>query len=293
MRRFMVWLGAVLLLFLPLPLGALEVPFKVAASIPPLCNLVKQVGGERVEVVQLVPNGFNPHVYEPTPRDIQQMLEARAVFLVGLGIDSVLERVLRGVDAEKTIFWLNEGIEVLQDENGYPDPHIWMSLRNAQIIVENIARSLSTIDPQGSSFYQSRARAYQSELQTLDVWFAKEIVRVENRGFIASHNAWSYLARDYGLHLKGVIERAPEREPTPQELQELIKAMKSENIRVVFAEPQFNQKIAQVLAQETGSTILMLDPLGRFPELPYTELMRQNLTQILKGFTTHAQNQSS
>lgn len=292
MRRFLVWLVIPLLLFLTIPLGASETPFKVAASIPPLCDLVQQVGGERVEVIQLVPNGFNPHVYEPTPREIRQMLEARAVFLVGLGIDTVLERVLQGVDTGKPIVWLNEGIEILKDENGYPDPHIWMSLRNAQIMVDTITRSLSTIDPEGRSFYEHRASTYKEDLKALDEWFQGAIARVANRGFVASHNAWSYLARDYGLHVKGVIEKAPEREPTPQELQELITVMKNENISVVFAEPQFNQKIAQILAQETGSTILELDPLGRFPELPYLELMRQNLTQILKGFTTHAQDES-
>ena len=303
----MLRLGVVfslLLVFLLVPiLGAREIPLTVAASIPPLCDLVKQVGGERVAVVQLVPNGFNPHAYEPTPREVQAMAQAEAVFLVGLGFDTAFEKLLRGVDRQKPIYFVSEGIEVLygedhhhhdeeeehhEEDGKFPDPHVWVSLRNAMVMVENIARFLSEIDPEGSSLYRESAAAYREKLRELDTRFQSAIGKVENRRFVVSHNAWSYLARDYNLVLSGVIEKAPDREPTPQELRELITTMRSKKIRVIFVEPQFNQKIAQTLAQETGSVLLTLDPLGSFPDLPYLELMEKNLSRILEGFTAHA-----
>ncbi|MGQ9474103.1 MAG: metal ABC transporter substrate-binding protein [Candidatus Caldatribacteriaceae bacterium] len=300
-----------LILLLSFPLHSQEIPFKVAASIAPLCDLVSQVGGERVQVVQLIPNGFNPHAYEPTPQEVREMAEAKAVFLIGLGIDSIFARLLQNIDAQKPLFEVNENLEILileeghhhhgeeeyeeegedysEGEKGYPDPHIWVSVRNAQIMVDNIARYLGEIDPEGREIYLQRAQNYKKRLQALDEWFAKEMEQIPNRFFVTSHNAWSYLARDYNLKLKGVIEKAPERETTPQELQELILLMKRENIRVIFVEPQFNQKIAQLLAQETESVLLELDALGSFPEIPYLELMEKNFSQILKGFTSHGQ----
>jgi len=299
MLRLGIALPLFMMLVLALPpiLGAREIPFPVAVSIPPLCDLVKQVGGERVTVVQLIPNGFNPHAYEPTPREVQAMSQAEAVFLVGLGFDTAFEKLLRGVDRQKPIYFASEGIEILYgedhhhhdgEEGKFPDPHVWMSLRNAMVMVENIARFLSEIDPQGSSFYQKNAQAYREKLRELDIRFRSAIEKVENRRFIASHNAWSYLARDYALILSGVIEKAPDREPTPQELRELITTMRNEKVGVIFVEPQFNQKIAQTLAQETGGVLLTLDPLGSFPDLPYLELMEKNLSQIIEGFTAHA-----
>lgn len=305
MLRKLVLLGIGLFFLLVLPLAAQEIPFKVAASIPPLCDLVKQVGGERVEVIQLVPNGFNPHAYEPTPREIRNMLEAKGIFLIGLGLDTAFERLLRRVDETKPVYFPSESLEFLhaedhhhheeeeheeEGEGEFTDPHVWISLRNAVIMVDNIARFLSELDPEGSSLYVARARDYQEKLRTLDSWFQEKIAGVPNRGFVTSHNAWSYLSRDYDLRLLGVIEKAPEREPTPQELQELITVMEKENVRVIFVEPQFNQKIAQVLAAETGAKLLVLDPLGSFPDLPYLTLMEQNLSQILEGFTAHAEN---
>lgn len=296
MYRFVPILGMLIIFFFISSLGAQETPFTVAASIPPLCDLIKQVGGERVEVIQLVPNGFNPHTYEPTPRDIQKITQAQAVFLVGLGFDTAFEKLLQGVDEKKPMVLVSEGLEILYGEGKqgetFPDPHVWLSLRNAQKIVDTIVRHLSIFDPEKSAWYEQQASIYKTKLQELDTWFTDTIKKVKNDGFIASHNAWSYLARDYGLSLRGIIEKAPEREPTPQELRELIKTMKNEGIRVIFVEPQFNQKIAQVLAQEVGGTIIELDPLGTFPDVPYLELMHQNFLQILKGLTINAQTES-
>lgn len=296
MCRFVPILGMLIILFLMSSLGAQEVPFTVAASIPPLCDLIKQVGGDRVEVIQLVPNGFNPHAYEPTPRDIQKITQAQAVFLVGLGFDTTFGKLFQGVDKKKPMVLVSEGLEILYGEEKqgetFPDPHVWLSLRNAQKIVDTIVRYLSTFDPEGSTWYEQQASIYKEKLQELDIWFTDEIKKVKNSGFITSHNAWSYLARDYGLSLRGIIEKAPEREPAPQELRELIKTMKNEGIRVIFVEPQFNQKIAQVLAQESGGTIVELDPLGTFPDMPYLELMHRNFVQILKGLTINAQTES-
>ncbi len=254
----------------------------IGVSIAPLCSLVQEVGGDKIEIFQLIPNGANPHTYEPRPSDVRKIEEGRAFFLVGLGLDFFLEEIIKNVAEDKPIFYLYQGIELIKEGEG-ANPHIWLSLSNAQIIVKNISQALSTLDPENSTYYDRNAEECIQKLAELDQWFRKEVQNLRQRSFVAQHPAWDYLARDYNLEIGGVIEKSPGREPSPKELKNLIEEMKKEDIRVIFAEPQLNQKMAQVLAQETGAQIVLLDPLGHFPEKSYLELMRENLNKILEA----------
>ncbi len=254
----------------------------IGVSIAPLCSLVQEVGGDKIEIFQLIPNGANPHTYEPRPSDVRKIEEGRAFFLVGLGLDFFLEEIIKNVAEDKPIFYLYQGIELIKEGEG-ANPHIWLSLSNAQIIVKNISQALSTLDPENSTYYEKNAQEYIQRLAELDQWFREEVQNLLRRSFVAQHPAWDYLARDYNLEIGGVIEKSPGREPSPKELKNLIEEMKKGDIRVIFSEPQLNQKMAQVLAQETGAQIVLLDPLGHFPEKSYLELMRENLNKILEA----------
>lgn len=270
----------------------------VAASVPPLCSLVAEVGRERVTVVQLIPNGANPHTYEPAPSDVAKVAQAEAFFLVGLGFDTYLEKVIKAVQGEKApIFYLHSGLDLLEDghENHREEanPHIWLSLRNAQIILETIACNLSSLDPEGENFYKENAKRYAQVLAEIDAWFTQEVLSAPSRSFVATHNSLSYLARDYGLFEAGVLEKAPGYEPTPQELAELIALMREKNVRIIVAEPQFSIKAAQVLAEETQSTLVFFDPLGTFPDTPYHILMQENLRKLVEAWKGSGNDQPS
>lgn len=270
----------------------------VAASIPPLASLVAEVGQDRITVVQLVPNGANPHTYEPTPSDAAKVAQAEAFFLVGLGFDTYLEKIIKAVKGERApIFYVSAGLELLGDEHEdhheEANPHVWLSLRNAQVILKTIAQSLAIIDPEGAVFYEENARKYAQILADLDSWFVEEVSSLSSRSFVATHNSLSYLARDYGLFEAGVLEKAPGHEPTPQELAELAILMKRENVRIIVVEPQFSVKAAQVLAEETKSTLVSFDPLGSFPDTPYHVLMEQNLRKLAEAWRGSAHEESS
>ncbi|HOQ51759.1 MAG TPA: metal ABC transporter substrate-binding protein [Candidatus Atribacteria bacterium] len=254
----------------------------IGVSIAPLCSLVQEVGKDKVEIFQLIPNGADPHTYEPRPSDVRKIEEGQAFFLVGLGLDFFLEEIIKNVAEGKPIFYLYQGINLIKEGEG-ANPHIWLSLPNAQIMVKNISQALSTLDPENSAYYERNAGEYIQKLAELDHWFREKVQNLRQRSFVAQHPAWDYLARDYNLELKGVIEKSPGKEPSPRELKNLIEEMRKEDIRVIFAEPQLNQKIAQVLAQETNAQVVLLDPLGYFPEKPYFELMRENLNKILEA----------
>ncbi|HXL03108.1 MAG TPA: metal ABC transporter substrate-binding protein [Candidatus Atribacteria bacterium] len=255
---------------------------QIGASIAPLCSLVQEVGGDKVEVLQLIPNGASPHTYEPRPSDIRKIEEGQASFLIGLGLDFFLEEIIKNVAGDKPIFYVYQGIDLITEGEGV-NPHIWLSLSNARIMVENISQALSSLDPESSAYYAENAREYNQKIAELDRWFKEEVKKLSHRSFVAQHPAWEYLARDYNLELKGVIEKSPGGEPSSREFKNLIEQMEKNDVRVIFAEPQLNQKIAQVLAQETGAQVILLDPLGHFPEQPYLELMRENLNKILEA----------
>lgn len=275
----------VLALTVLLPAGIAET-LTVAASIAPVCNLVKEVGKDRVTVVQLIPNGANPHTYEPTPLEVYRATQAEAFFLVGLGLDAFLEKTIHAASGKAPIFCVSSGIpllEELQRDHKAANPHVWLSLRNARIILENIAEALSSLDPAGETFYRKNAREYIAVLEELDEWFEKEVQSLTSRAFVATHAFLSYLARDYGLKEAGILEKNPGYEPSPQELGKLITLMKTENVRVIVFEPQSTVKAAEILAQETGSLLLPFDPLGSFPDTPYHELMRKNLESLAKA----------
>ena len=273
-------LGVLLLIFCFSPFSWGE-KLQIGVSLAPLCSLVQEVGKDKVEVFQLIPNGASPHTYEPRPSDVKKIEEGQAFFLVGLGLDFFLEEIIKNVAEEKPIFYLYQGIDFIKEEEEV-NPHIWLSISNAQIMIENISKALSALDPENSTYYETNAQEYIQKLKDLDRWFKEEVKKLSKRSFVAHHSAWDYLARDYHLEIKGVIEKSPGKELSPRELKNLIEEMKKEDVRVVFAEPQLNQKIAQVLAQEANAQVITLDPLGNFPEKSYLELMRENLNKILE-----------
>ncbi len=275
----------------------------IVASIAPLADMVYQVGGERVSVHQLIPGGASPHSYEPIPSDIVRLRQADAFFIIGLGLEFFIDRLVDGIETHTPVFPINQGIEIIDDhyhddhhqyEHHHDDdhhhhhhhhheqgnPHIWLSLRNAQIMVEQITGILSALDPEGSATYFKNSENYRQKLAELDQWFTEESEYFTSREFVASHAAWPYLARDYKLRQAGSIEQFPGREPTPREIQQLIDSIHHIGIRVVFAEPQLSRKAAEVLAEETGVQLAVLDPLGDFPGVTYLEIMRNNLENI-------------
>ncbi|MCX6089664.1 MAG: metal ABC transporter substrate-binding protein, partial [Candidatus Atribacteria bacterium] len=185
-----------------------EHPIPVSASIAPLADLVSQVGGEFVKVQLLVPNGSSPHTSEPKPSDIKALSDTRALFLVGGGLEMFAPDMVKATEKMFPVIEVNSGIEIINGSNNGAssdpgntagNPHIWLSLRNAQIIVRNIANALSQIDPAGSTKYRENAELYIQKLEDLDAWFRKESEKIAVKDFVTQHAAWVYFARDYGF----------------------------------------------------------------------------------------------
>ncbi len=228
----------------------------VITTIQPLGDFVKAVGGDRVDVVVLLPAGAEPHTFEPTPSQMRAIEKADLFVKNGAGlefwIDKVAARSTRILDS-------SEGIDLIY-LNGTPDPHIWLSPRSAMIQVDNICRALIEIDPDGRELYERNRNAYTKELESLDEYLRKRLANAQGRIFVVDHPAWSYLARDYGL-VQIAIEEG-EREPGPKRMATIIKTVKDNGIKAIFVEPEFNPRLAEVVASEANCVVVPIDPLA-------------------------------
>ena len=242
----------------------------VVVTILPQAEFVENIAGDKVGVTVMVPPGASPHTYEPTPGQMEGLSRAKMYAKVGSGVEFELAWMDKLLDQNEDMLVVDcsKGIELQQmaagDEDepaGSIDPHIWMSPRNAQIMVQNIANGLIQIDPGNRAYYEQNRDAYLQKLAQLDQDIQDGLSGVKNRIFMVYHPAFGYFARDYDLTMLPI--EAEGKEPTPAGLQHLIEQAKEHNICVVFAEPQFNPQSAKVIADAIDGRVVFIDPLAR------------------------------
>jgi len=231
----------------------------VAATIAPLGDFVKAVGGDKVSVTVVVPPGAEPHTFEPTPSLMVGLSRADLYIMNGAGLEYWMDRLLLA-NKNMTVLDSSKGISLLAESEEEIDPHIWLSLRNAAIQVENICRGLTEIDPQNEDYYAKNRDEYLQKLRALDEKLNGTFAGKKNKIFIVHHPAWTYFARDYGLNQVPLMEN--EKEPGPKYLGEVIEIARKNNITTLFVEPQYNPKAAEAIAQEMNAKIVTIDPLA-------------------------------
>jgi len=244
----------------------------VVVTIPPQAEFVKRVGGEKVAVITMVPQWANPHTYEPTPAQLMNVSKAKMYVKMGSGIEFEIAWMdkIKSINENMLIVDCSKGIELLK-EDGKADPHIWLSPKNAKIIVENIFKGFVQIDPANSTYYEQNKEAYLRELDALDKEISQILSKTSKTSahkFIVYHPAWSYFARDFGLEQISIEEGG--KEPTPERIASIIEEAKRNNITKIFASPQFKDK-AEVIAKEIGGEVVEINPLAE----NYIENMRK------------------
>ncbi len=245
----------------------------VAVTIPPEQEFAERVGGDHVRVILLVPPGADPHTYEPPPAVLADVAEADMYAVVGSGIEFELawQEKIAALNPEMLVVDCSRGVDLISTgEGGHagPDPHIWVSPRNAKIMVENIRRGLAEVDPANAEDYRRNADLYQGELDALDAEIAGALAESGVTKVMVYHSSWAYLARDYGLVEVPIEDEG--KEPSPQRIEHLITQAKEERIRVIFASPEHSTRSAEVIADEIGGTMVPVSPLAK----DYLENMR-------------------
>jgi zinc transport system substrate-binding protein len=258
----------------------------VAASILPLADFARQVGGDRTDVETLVPPGASPHTYELTPAQLELVSHARVLVLIGVGLEFWADKMISAAhNPQLFVVRTAEGLNILASDADDPggNPHVWLSPVNAIHQVDMIRDALMRTDPAGSDTYRANAARYIGELRALDKEIRSTVATFSQRKFIAFHAAWVYFARDYGLQEVAVVESTPGREPSPADIAGIIRTAKAIGAKAIFAEPQFSQKAAQVIAEESGAKVLLLNALGQPPSYRYLDLMQYNLAQMSRA----------
>ncbi len=255
----------------------------VAASILPLMDFTRQVGGDWVDAFAIVPPGVNPHTFELTPEILRKTSQAKLLVLNGIGLEFWAKKLISNLkEGELMVVNTSEGVEVLQDDDhAEGNPHIWLDPLLAMHQVEQICAGLCRVDSAHAQHYRSRAEQYIAELENLHREIAAEVATWQYRSFICFHPSWNYFAERYGLVQAAVIEKRPGFEPNPREVAEIITIAKEIKAKAIFAEQQFPIKISEAIAHECGAIVIRLDPLGTdTATFDYIQLMRKNVQQM-------------
>ena len=283
MRR--LWLIACAVALIATPLRA-EDRLNVVASFSILADFVKNVGGDKVNVVTLVgPNG-DVHVYTPAPSDAKKNADAKILFINGLGLEGWLPRLVQSAGSKATIVTASNAVAPLQHGSD-ADPHAWQSVPNVKIYVGNIRDALISADPADAPVFRSNAEHYLAELDTLDADVRSAIAKIppERRKVITTHNAFGYFAAAYGVEFVAPVGVSTETEPSARDIALLIRQIKAEKIPAVFLENLSDDRLIARIAAETGAKAggtLYSDSLTgeKGPAPTYIDLIRHNIKAL-------------
>ena len=239
---------------------------QVVTTVSPITNIVQNVGGDRISVTGIVPEGTNSHTFEPAPSDAAVMEDADIVFINGLHLEEpTLDLAEANVGDDVPIVQLADRT-ISEDEyiydfsfpesGGFPNPHLWTNPLYAKEYAEIVKDELTAIDPEGADTYQENLDAYLERLDELDaaVREATETVPEDDRKLLTYHDSFPYFAREYGWDVVGAVQPSDFADPAPQDVAALIDQIRDEHIPAIFGSEVFPSPVLEQIAAETGAT---------------------------------------
>lgn len=266
---------------------------KVVTTFTVLADMAQQVAGDAADVVSITKAGADIHGYEPTPRDFVRTQDADLILRNGMNLEIWFEQFLSNLGDIPSVT-LTDGIEPIAvaagGYQGMPNPHAWMSLSNAMIYIDNIAKAFAEHDPANAAAYQANAAAYKARLQDAVAPLRDSIAKLpeDRRWLVTCEGAFSYLARDYGLNELYLWPMNADRMGTPQQIRQVIDGVRQNDIPTVFCESTVNTAPARQIARETGARYggeLYVDSLSAAdgPVPSYLDLLRVTTETIAAG----------
>ena len=268
--------------------------FKAVTTFTVIADIARNVAGDAAIVESITKPGAEIHDYQPTPQDIVRSKNADIILSNGLNLERWFERFLKNIGDVPNVV-VSDGVEPLSiyegPYTGKPNPHAWMSTKNALIYVENIRKAFVGMDPKNAGAYNANARAYSQKIEALAAQLADSMKNIpdDKRYLVSSEGAFSYLAKDMGLREVYLWPINADQQGTPQQVRKVIDTVKQHKIPVVFSESTISDKPARQVAQETGALyggVLYVDSLseadGKVPT--YLDLLTVTTGTIADGF---------
>jgi zinc transport system substrate-binding protein len=262
----------------------------IVTSFYPLYFLIGEIGGDKINLVNITPTGVEPHEYEPRSLDIALMENSDVIILNGGGLEPWGERIQKNIDASSTIIVnASEGLisrNVVENEKTIRDPHIWLSPTLVSKMVDTIVLALEKADAPNTDYYETNARSLKTRLEALSSEFSQGLSSCKRKDFITSHAAFGYLAEEFNLNQVAIAGLSPESEPSVKELAEITTFAKANGVKYIFFESLVSPKLSQTVAREVGAQTLVLNPIEglRAADISagkdYFSEMRNNLANL-------------
>lgn len=263
---------------------------KVIASFYPMYFFAQQIGGNKADVSSITPASAEPHDYEPTAQDIARINDGNMLVLNGGKLEAWGDKIKEQVKGTNVlVVTAGDGLaNKTLNENGQTiqDPHVWLNPILAKKEVTIIEKGYEKIDPKNADYFRTNAKKLEDELDKLDLEFKAGLASCQKKDFVTSHAAFGYLAVQYGINQVAISGVSPDEEPSSQKLAEISDLVKKENIKIIFFESLVSPKLSQTIAQETGATTMVLDPIEGLTKEDlqagknYSTVMRSNLLAL-------------
>jgi zinc transport system substrate-binding protein len=274
---------------------------QIVTTFYPMYYFTQKVAGSSANVELLIPNGAEPHDWEPTAKDMAKIQDADLFIYNSRYFESWTEKVLKSInDSSLTVVEASKGIELMNaleseeehhsDHASSKDPHVWLSPVLAQQEVDTIAKAIEKLDPNNKNQYEKNAENFKSQLADLDHLYKETIDQAKKKEFVTQHAAFGYLAKQYGLTQIPIAGLSPDVEPTLGKLKELAEVTKKKNVKVIYFEGLTSSKVAQTLANEIGAKTEVLNPLEGLTKeeqekgLDFIDVMKNNLEALKLSF---------
>ncbi|MEO6053033.1 MAG: metal ABC transporter substrate-binding protein [Chthoniobacterales bacterium] len=278
-----------LLALILLPLACVHAELKVASLSTITSDIASNVGGDKVTVIPIIRPGIDPHEFEPTPREMEQIAKADLVLITGKGIEAYLAKLQQAMGGKEKFVDVGKAFPSLKLESEgqkIEDPHWWHSIENMKKAVVAVENRFIATDPENKATYEKNAAAYLLKLTELEKWARLKIAQLPatQRKLVTSHDAFQYFARDYGFTIYSVQGISTDDQPSSKKIRDLIDTIKRENVKAVFFENIENPKVVAEITRESGARVggaLYADGLGDKVATTYPDMVRYNITTIV------------
>lgn len=262
---------------------------KVVVTFNAMREFAYAIGKDKINIVTIIPDGTEPHDFEPKPKDLVNLSVAKVFVYNGFGMETWVPNALKVVDNKSLIVVdASKGSEPITNtdsnminDHGQYDPHLWLSLKGAESQAGNIKDALVKVDPSNKDFYENNYKDFSDKLNTLYNEYSKKFLAVTNKSFVTGHAAFAYLCRDFGLKQNSVEDVFADGEPSAKQLKEIIDYCKLYKIKTVFVEDMVSSKVSDTLASEVGAKVEKIHTVeSKTDNKDYLQCMKENLELI-------------